>query len=568
MSWSWFGYGSGEERDNRKFEVVIYEEDYKELCAWVLRKPHIETGGDLFGLWADEYNAVIQFALGPGKKCRRTTASFYQDVDYLAEVGSYLTENEGVCHIGEWHSHHQLGLARPSGGDKNTVWNNMPTYNLKRFVIFIANIEASQQEYNVNIGCFLFEIDSNGHQRPVIPGKFKILYGENPFSRKKELNGRRINGEEEKSGDEFDIDIKNLLLKEEKGRNSPSVTMRRPETKKRNQREDKKRNQPPPKRNRGQPPPNDTTKPQVKQCDQEYSDTTVKREGSEDKPGAPTAGQKKENAEDREEEDREEYESKEEDQNVEVRKDKNEGVEQPQEKTKEEGMETDDPENQRNDIETENEDNSKRDDDLKKLEASSSAGETMLTVNGDDKQGTDEMAGSATGKTETEDESKTTAIQNVSDNQGPAEFDAEKTEKEDQTKTKPIDEQGSAESAKLVAGKTNTENQSKTKEIDHKQSPAVSVAEKTKKEDQMKSKEIGDKQRQAKSADSATEKAKIEEAARKITGKGSAKSVGPTVSAASGKTKREVQTKKTDKKPAPQNGKGGSKRPGGARKTK
>ena len=181
MSWSWLGYGSGEKRDNRKFEVVIYEEDYKELCAWVLRKPNIETGGDLFGLWADEYNAVIQFALGPGKKCRRTTASFYQDVDYLAEVGSYLTKNEGVCHIGEWHSHHQHGLARPSGGDENTVWNNMPTYKLKRFVIFIANIEASRQYYSVNIGCFLFEFDSDGERLPVIQGKFKILHGENPF---------------------------------------------------------------------------------------------------------------------------------------------------------------------------------------------------------------------------------------------------------------------------------------------------------------------------------------------------------------------------------------------------
>ncbi|KAL9971582.1 hypothetical protein ACROYT_G017760, partial [Oculina patagonica] len=134
---------------SRKFQVMIYEEDYKELCAWVVKKPDIETGGDLFGLWADKHTAVIQLVLGPGQECKRTSTSFYQDVNYLERVGSYLTQNEGVCHIGEWHSRHQLGLARPSGGDENTVWNNMPTYNLKRFVIFIANIQSTKLSYNV-----------------------------------------------------------------------------------------------------------------------------------------------------------------------------------------------------------------------------------------------------------------------------------------------------------------------------------------------------------------------------------------------------------------------------------
>ena len=217
-------FGSGASEDNREFNVVIYEEDYKELCAWVLRKPHIETGGDLFGLWANKYSAVIQLVLGPGKRCRRTSTSFYQDVNYLEKVGMHLTQKEGICHIGEWHSHHQLGLARPSGGDENTVWNNMPTYNLTRFVIFIANIDHSGQSYNVNVGCFLFEIDSNGKQLPVLPGKFQILNQESPFSGKLEVKKFKRAGEEEKKGDEFKVDIQDLTLTEE--RNSPSVSIK------------------------------------------------------------------------------------------------------------------------------------------------------------------------------------------------------------------------------------------------------------------------------------------------------------------------------------------------------
>ena len=222
MSWLW---SRGEKRN---FNVMIYEQDYKELCAWVLKKPNIETGGDLFGLWADKHTAVIQLVLGPGKQCTRTTASFYQDINYLRRVGSYLTQNEGVCHIGEWHSHHQLGLARPSGGDENTVWNNMPTYNLKRFVIFIANIHSSKQNYNVNVGCFLFEIDDQGNHMDVLQGKFTILQKNSPLSGKKEVSEvRKLDAEKD---DENKIAIKELEMKVKEGGKSPSVSYLRPKT--------------------------------------------------------------------------------------------------------------------------------------------------------------------------------------------------------------------------------------------------------------------------------------------------------------------------------------------------
>ena len=183
---SWLSGSSKSQRGD--FNVVIYESDYKQLCTWVLKKTDIETGGDLFGLWADKHTAVIQFVVGPGQNCRRSSVSFYQDINYLEKTGEHMTLREGVCHIGEWHSHHQLGLARPSGGDENTVWNNMPTYNLKRFVIFIANLEQLRKDsYNVNIGCFLFELESvNGKEKqlPVLQGTFKILKNENPLNRK------------------------------------------------------------------------------------------------------------------------------------------------------------------------------------------------------------------------------------------------------------------------------------------------------------------------------------------------------------------------------------------------
>ena len=192
---------------HRDFKVLIYERDYKELCAWVLKCENIETGGDLFGVWADKRTAVIQLVVGPGKQCRRTSVSFYQDVPYLERVGSYVTQHEGLCHIGEWHSHHRMGLARPSGGDERTVWSNMPSYKLNRFVIFIANIQSARNSDNVNIGCFLFEIETKSYQElPIVKGEFEILPARNPFSAKREVlehmsDGAEIQNKEDELGE-------------------------------------------------------------------------------------------------------------------------------------------------------------------------------------------------------------------------------------------------------------------------------------------------------------------------------------------------------------------------------
>ena len=164
---------------DRPFTVVMYANEYKQICAWVLKNRFFETGGDLFGLWAGDRTAVVQLVLGPGKGCRRTSTSFYQDVSYLEKVGTQLTEAEGICHIGEWHSHHAIGLKEPSGGDQGTVWRNMPSYGLNRFLLFIANIESL---HCVSVGSFLFEFDRQTNRAlPVLQGKFQLLPHQSPF---------------------------------------------------------------------------------------------------------------------------------------------------------------------------------------------------------------------------------------------------------------------------------------------------------------------------------------------------------------------------------------------------
>jgi integrative and conjugative element protein (TIGR02256 family) len=125
------------------FVAHVYEDDYRQIRELVQHYPHIETGGDLFGLWKDERTVIIQQFIGPGKECKRTSTSFHQDIEYLHKVGSLITTEEGLCNVGEWHSHHQIGMPEPSEADRRTVFSNMPHLGLERFVLFIASIEVN-----------------------------------------------------------------------------------------------------------------------------------------------------------------------------------------------------------------------------------------------------------------------------------------------------------------------------------------------------------------------------------------------------------------------------------------
>lgn len=155
--------------ETRDFTVYIHDDELENIHQWVRSKDDIETGGDLFGLWIDQHTAVVQLVLGPGENCRRTTTSFYQDLDYLHECGEAITKGHGLCNIGQWHSHHRLSLDHPSSGDDETVWGNMPGLGLNRFIVFIATIKGIS---SVNVNPFLYEIDSKTEDKlPVLQGK-------------------------------------------------------------------------------------------------------------------------------------------------------------------------------------------------------------------------------------------------------------------------------------------------------------------------------------------------------------------------------------------------------------
>ena len=189
-----FQRGSASIRD---FKVFMFQEDYQMMETLVLEYPHLETGGDLFGLWTSNGDAVLHVVLGPGRNCERTGTSFYQDIPYLKRNGELLTQDFMLCHIGEWHSHHQLRLFEPSGGDSSTVIRNYPSGAL-RFLLIIANILSPRE---VKLSPYLYtEKSTYGYDEM---GKIVLLPKTNAFNKIKKIKDSKESGRDLKAPSQY-----------------------------------------------------------------------------------------------------------------------------------------------------------------------------------------------------------------------------------------------------------------------------------------------------------------------------------------------------------------------------
>lgn len=164
-----------EDRQGAPAQVaIVYQSELDYISQCILDYPHIETGGQLFGFWTTDGIPVVLFAIGPGENANHEVAFFNQDVDYLVRVGQILITRYGLQHIGEWHSHHQLGLARPSGHDASTMVNCIRRQNSRQFLLCIGNCTDTASELNA----YNFT-QSAGHD--YVRAAWDIKEGESPF---------------------------------------------------------------------------------------------------------------------------------------------------------------------------------------------------------------------------------------------------------------------------------------------------------------------------------------------------------------------------------------------------
>lgn len=121
--------------------AMIYRSELDYISRCILDSKTIETGGQLFGFWTSTGTPVVLYAIGPGPRANHQVTFFNQDVDYLVKVGTELLQRYGLQHIGEWHSHHQLGLAQPSGHDASNMQTVIDSKHLGRFLLCIGNCD-------------------------------------------------------------------------------------------------------------------------------------------------------------------------------------------------------------------------------------------------------------------------------------------------------------------------------------------------------------------------------------------------------------------------------------------
>lgn len=154
-------------------KVLIYKSELEYISRCILDYTNIETGGQLFGYWTSDGVPVVLYVIGPGPHANHQGTFFNQDVNYLEMVGGILTKDFGLQHMGEWHSHHQLGLARPSGHDSATIYNNMVRHNIERFLLCIGNCTNTTSTVNA----FNYHISSSNYKESI----WDVLNIDSPF---------------------------------------------------------------------------------------------------------------------------------------------------------------------------------------------------------------------------------------------------------------------------------------------------------------------------------------------------------------------------------------------------
>ncbi len=192
-------------RDFAFVKVYICKNDFNAMCAEVYKHQHIETGGNLFGLWTTTGSAVIRVVLGPGQHCKRTNTSFHQDLEYMERVGRFVNDNYMLCHIGEWRSHHNLSLNKPSAGDESTIRRNFPQ-GVSKFLVIIANIKNAD---TIKLSPYFF---TDGGTRYELAERV-VLDSDSPFSTDADIVAQINEGAEGKEhqqrSDSFLVEVAN-----------------------------------------------------------------------------------------------------------------------------------------------------------------------------------------------------------------------------------------------------------------------------------------------------------------------------------------------------------------------
>lgn len=164
--------------DSRQDFCVIYESELEHMRKVVAQYPDCECGGLLFGHITRTGAMAIDLVTESGGNSKHGHCDFRPDLVADATVANKMLNSYAIEELGSFHSHHHLGLSRPSGGDVemvNRLWHALSP-SVKRYIMIIATIDDGK----VNLSPYLFERNQNG----MAPRKLDMfpLEGISPFN--------------------------------------------------------------------------------------------------------------------------------------------------------------------------------------------------------------------------------------------------------------------------------------------------------------------------------------------------------------------------------------------------
>jgi len=132
--------------------VIIYKGELEYISRCILDYPNYETGGNLFGFYTTFRIPIIQYVIGPGENSVRSSSYFQQDETFFNNNADMLINDHALHHIGTWHSHHQLSIDHPSGGDSNSMFDGMKKDELQTFLLIIGTY--NNKKTGANAYCY------------------------------------------------------------------------------------------------------------------------------------------------------------------------------------------------------------------------------------------------------------------------------------------------------------------------------------------------------------------------------------------------------------------------------
>jgi len=128
----------------REPHVYVHEGEKRRLENWTLEAPRIEVGGSMFGGWNNAGEPIVQL-ITRSDVVSRSEVFVTMDLDKFARVQEYMYREHGLVFLGEWHSHHTLGIHHPSHGDIRSVTKILQANrSMPAFFIVVAYILGAE----------------------------------------------------------------------------------------------------------------------------------------------------------------------------------------------------------------------------------------------------------------------------------------------------------------------------------------------------------------------------------------------------------------------------------------